>query len=81
MNTDCIIGTHIAIPWSSLVPFHYGTYKGKLKNRNSCTIDVDWKQCVVDDVTGTIVGTDQIDYWLCDINHVIELANQLNGTN
>lgn len=77
---DYIIGTHIAIPWSSLVPFHYGTYKGKLKNRNSCSIDVDWKTVAIDDITGDQVGTDQIDYWLCDINHVIELANHLDRT-
>jgi hypothetical protein len=79
MNTE-IIGTHIAISWYTLKPFHYGTYKGRLKKGyRPCTIDVDWKIKVFNEHSEQ-VGTDEVAYWLCDVNHILALANQLNGT-
>ncbi len=71
------VGTHIQISWDYCPPFHYGTYKGRLKNGNRpCTIDVDFKTKVFNEHSEQ-VGTDQIAYWLCDINHITALIKEL----
>ena len=64
------IGTHLQIAWVYCQPFHYGTYKGRTKNGNRpCTIDVDCKIKVFNERSEQI-GTDEVSYWLCDVNHV-----------
>lgn len=73
------VGTHIPISWSYAQPFHYGTYKGTLKNGNRpCTIDVDWKIKVFNEHSEQ-VGTDEIAYWLCDANHVKAFLDELDN--
>jgi hypothetical protein len=80
MNTETepykLIGTHIAIPWDSCIPFFYGTYEGKLKNGKSCKIDADSK-IIVHDEDGKWCGTDEISYWLCEFRHVKSLIENL----
>jgi len=72
-----IIGTHLLIAWSYIQPFHYGTYKGRLKKGNRpCTIDVDWKIKVFNEHSEQ-VGTDEISYWLCDVGHIKGLLEEL----
>lgn len=70
-----IIGTHIAIPWDSIIPPFYGLYKGKLKDGRDCTIDVDWKIKAYT-IDNKQVGTDQIKYWLCSYEHVKTLIER-----
>jgi hypothetical protein len=72
-----IIGTHIAISWDYCNPFHYGTYKGKLKDGRECKIEVDWKT-VVHTLNDEWVGTDEIAYWLCDSGTVKSLLEDLD---
>jgi hypothetical protein len=69
-----IICTHIAVPWDYGIPCFYGLYKGKLKDGNECTIDVDYKIKVFNEY-GEQIGTDTIAYWLCDVNHVKALID------
>jgi hypothetical protein len=71
---ETCIGTHIAIPWDSCIPSFYGTYNGKLKDGRICTIHVDWKIKAYTPI-GEPIGTDQISYWLCDVNHVKSLID------
>jgi hypothetical protein len=75
-----IIGTHIAISWDFCKPFHYGTYKGRLKNGNRpCTIDIDWKIKVFNE-NNDQVGSDEIAYWLCDANHIMNFINYIESS-
>jgi hypothetical protein len=71
-----LVGTHIAIPWNCCQPYHYGEYKGRLKNGSDCKIDVDWKVKVYN-TEGEQVGTDLISFWLCDIANVKSLIEEL----
>ena len=72
-----IIGTHIAVPWDYCIPSFYGLYKGKLKDGNECTIDVDWKiKAFTSD--GRQAGTDEILYWLCNVNHIKEIIDNIH---
>ena len=73
-----IIGTHIAVPWNTCTPYHYGEYKGRLKKGNRpCTIDVDWKIKVFNEHSEQ-VGTDEISYWLCNVNHIKEIIDNIH---
>ncbi len=73
-----IIGTHIAVPWDYCTPYHYGEYKGKLKNGKECRIDVDWKIRAYTTDTLDQVGTDEILYWLCNVNHIKEIIDNIH---
>ena len=75
-----IIGTQLAVPWDCCIPFYYGEYKGKLKNGKECIIDLDWKIRAYTADTLDQVGTDEILYWLCDVNHVKTLIDAFENT-
>jgi hypothetical protein len=74
-----IIGTHIAVPWDYCIPSFYRIYKGKLKDGRDCTIDVDWKIKAFS-LDGKQVGTDQISYWLCSVEHIKSLIDAFERT-
>lgn len=78
MDTFTIIGTHIAVSWENTIPPIYGTYKGMMKNGKPCSIEVDWKIKAYDEELNQ-VGTDQIKFWLCDVNHIKTLIEVYEG--